>query len=172
MLRSLVLAASLLAVPQLEAPAPLVRVDQGEARLAEGRAVRVLERRTGTVALAGECGWLEVSARSAVELSWRGLASATLEGPAMFRLTRVPGLELEHAQVLELEVRRGTFAFELAGVGSFELGAGALQVRTLPGGVFELLNRGGGALALERAGERALKVAPGQRLRLPPRAKA
>src|SRR5262245_29926186 len=148
MLRSLVLAVAL-ALPggggqsRLADPSgqplvrPLVRVAGGEAHLAEGRAVRALEAHTGPVALASESGWLEAGALADVELVWRGLASATVHGPAVLELTREPGLRLEHAQVLELEVRRGTFAFELAGVGTLAFTAGALQVRALPDGVFE-----------------------------------
>lgn len=147
-------------------PATLVRVAQGSARIAQGDEVRSLDPRAGAQALRGEGAALESGAHSQVELVWRGQASATIQGPAAFELTRAPGLSLASFQTAELEVRRGKLALTLAGLGSLELSAGALQVRSLPGGLFELLNRGGSALELERAGAPRVRIAAGQRLRL------
>ncbi len=167
MLRSFVLAV-LLASPRAADPSsgPVVRVDAGEARLVEGQGVRVLDRRSGGVELTRATGWVEAGAGSEVVLCWRGFASATLHGPSAFQLGREPALLLDEVQVLELEVRRGKFAFELADVGSLELGAGALQLRTLPDGVVEFLNRGGATLELRRPEQGPLKIAAGQRLRV------
>lgn len=169
MLRALVL---VLALAGAQAPArapqagPILRMNAGEARLAEGRSVRALDRRAGAVELAGEAGWLEVGAGSQVELVWRGLASATVHGPAMLELGRAPELRLEQAQVLELEVRRGTLALELAGIGTLALSAGALRLRALPDDVLELFNRGGAPLELHFESERPLRIPAGQRVRL------
>lgn len=165
MLSALVLAASLL-LPGAAEGGPIVRVDAGEARLVDGREPRVLDRRSGASALAATKGWVEAGALAEVELAWRGLASARVYGPASFQIAREPGLVLEHAQVLELEVRRGTLALALTGAGSLEVGAGALRVRSLPDGVVELFNRGGGALELRRVGEKSLRIGAGERLRL------
>jgi hypothetical protein len=146
--------------------APVVRVTAGAATLAEGGALRPLEPHAGARTLEAETGWVESGARSAVELVWRGRASATVVGPAAFELARAPGLDLDSFQVLELEVRRGTLTLTLADLGTLELGPGALQARALPGGVFELLNRGGAPLALARADGTAVRIPAGQRLRL------
>ena len=165
MLRVLVLALSL-ALPGSGRGGPFVRVDSGEARLRQGREVRELDRRSGPTELVAEATWVESGAMAEVTLSWRGLASATVHGPAVFRVARTPGLVLESAGLIELEVRRGTLALALEGLGSFELGAGALRVRALPDGVFELLNRGGSALELRRVGEKPLRIAAGERVRV------
>jgi hypothetical protein len=145
---------------------PMIRVLAGQAQLAEGRVVRALEPRTGAVALAEETGWLETSARGTVELAWRGLASATIEGPAAFQLERSPVLVLTRFRVAEIEVRRGKLVLELVGAGSLELAAGSLQARALPGGVLELLNRGAGELLLRREDEPSVAIPAWQRVRV------
>jgi hypothetical protein len=157
-----------LALAPVQESAPFVRVRAGAGRLLQGREVRVLEPGAGALRLAGPYGRVESGAATRVELSWRGLASATLSGPLAFELSREPGLTLESFQLVELEVRRGTFALELAGLGSLEFAAGALRVRSLPDGSCELLNRGGKALEFWRAEERRLAIGPGQCLRVGP----
>lgn len=166
MLRSLVLCACLvLPGTQVEPASPLVRVAVGEARLVETTGVRALDRRAEALALAGASAWVEAGAGAEVELVWRGLASATVRGPLSVQLERAPALYVADLQVLELEVRRGVLRLELAGGVRCEVGAGALQLRSLPDGVFELLNRGGTTLALQRTGQPFVRIAAGQRLR-------
>ena len=163
MLRALVLAVTL----ALGAPpsGPVVRVASGAAHLLERRGVRTLERGAPPAELADAVGWLETGAGSEVELVWRGLASATVRGPAALQLAREPGLWIDEIGVLELEVRRGKLALAVADAGSFEVSAGALQLRSLPDGVFEVLNRGGTPLELRRVGELPVAIPAGQRLR-------
>ncbi len=171
MLRALVLV--LVLVGETPAPPPPhLRLDVGEVRLVEGDTVRALDRRAGAVALAGDSARIECGAQSEFELAWRGLASATVHGPAALELECVPELggaprlRLEQAQRLELEVRRGTLTLELSGVGVLEVCSGALQVRARPHGAFELLNRGGAVLELRRDGAEPLSIAAGQRVRV------
>lgn len=146
--------------------APLIRVESGAARLAEGRTVRVLDRRSEAVALAADAGWVETGACTEVTLAWRGQAGARIDGPSSFQVERRPALTLVRFQVAEIEVRRGTLALGFDGVGTLEVGPGALQARSLPGGVLELLNRGGTALELARPGRAPLAIPAWQRVRL------
>jgi len=143
----------------------VVRVTSGEARLGAGPDARSLDRRAGAVSLSG-VAHVESRPQSQLELTWRGSASATFDGPAAFELARGTGLVLQRFQSLEVEVRRGRLALEFAGLGELELAAGALQARALPNGVVELLNRGGTPFELHRPGEKPLAVAPGARVRL------
>lgn len=150
---------------QPEDPAPLVRLQTGTARLAEGAEVRALEHGTA-LRLRGEAARVEAGARSEIEVVWHGLASARVTGPTAFDVRRRPGLVLADFQVAEIEVRRGTAELELAGLGPVEIGVGVLQARMLAGGLLELRNRGGAPLALRRAGSGPLEIPPGQRIRL------
>jgi hypothetical protein len=164
-LRSLVLLAALaLGGGDSEANAPLVRVERGAARLMEAQGVRALDPASGPATLAGDTGWVEAGAASELVVQWRGRASATLRGPLGFTFAREPGLTLESVQVLELEVRRGVLALGVGGV-TLELARGALQLRALPDGGYELVNRGASALELRRAKHPPVRVTPGQRVR-------
>ncbi len=166
MLRALgLLACLVLSGTRVQPAPPLVRATAGEARLVEPRGVRALDRRTEAIALSGASGWVEAGAGSELELVWRGLASATLRGPLSVQLEREPALYVEELQVLELEVRRGALRLEIAGGTRCAVGAGALQLRSLPDGVFELLNRGGAVLVLERSGQPSVRIGAGQRVR-------
>src|SRR5262245_16235862 len=129
-----------LAGGEAEEATALLRVTSGEARLAEGRTVLTLDARAGEHALAGAEAWVETSAASAIGLVWRGQAGMKLAGPAAFQLERGPALDLERFRTAEIEVRRGKLALEIAGVGWLELGAGALELASLPDGVVELRN--------------------------------
>lgn len=149
-----------------ESSAPVVRMTTGSGRLLAEHTVQTLDARSGAVHLAGASGRVESGAAARTELAWRGLASATITGPAAFELGREPGLVLETCATAEVEVRRGTLALELAGLGSLELAAGAVRVRHLPDGGVELLNRGGRTLEFWLGEERPLAVGPGQCLRL------
>lgn len=145
--------------------APLVRVERGSALLAEDGGVRPVDRRAGAQPLRGEAGRIQAGAETEVALAWRGRASATVTGPAAFELRRRPGLELASFQVLEVEVRRGPLVLGLPELGVLELRDGVLRARALPGGVIELLNRGGTPLELRPAGGESVWIAAGQRLR-------
>jgi hypothetical protein len=151
-----------------ESLAPVVRMSAGSGRLFSERSVQTLDARTGAVHLAGKSGRVECGAATRVDLAWRGLASATVTGPAAFELAREPGLLLEVFGTAEVEVRRGTLALELAGLGSLELAAGAVRVRCLPDGSAELLNRGGRVVEFWLGERRPLAIGPGQSLRLAP----
>jgi hypothetical protein len=142
-----------------------VRVSAGAADVVESGRVRALGPRTEQLAIMG-AAWLEVGPGSAVELAWRGRASARVQGGAALALGPGTSLALERYEVLELEVRRGGFVLELPELGRVELMAGVLQLRALPHGVHELRNRGGAALELVRPGRPSLTVAPGGRVRL------
>ncbi|MSR63824.1 MAG: hypothetical protein EXS08_15470 [Planctomycetes bacterium] len=148
-----------------ESPAPVLRVTDGEARLGAGSDARTLDLRAGAVPL-GAAAHVESRPRSQLELTWRGSASATFDGPAVFELAPGTGLVLQRFQTVEVEVRRGPLRLEFAGLGQLELAGGALQARRLPNGVVELLNRGGTPFELRRSGVKPLVVAPGARLRL------
>jgi hypothetical protein len=137
-----------------DAPAPVLRIASGEARLGLGADARALDPRAGAVPLS-DAAHVESRPRSQLELVWRGAASATLDGPASFDLAPGPGLVLQRFETLEVEVRRGHLRLELVGLGDVELGGGALQARALPNGVVELLNRGGTAFELRRNGGEA-----------------
>lgn len=149
-----------------DAPAPFVRVTEGAARLLVAEGVRSLEPEAGATSIAGEVAALEAGARSALELVWRGQASASLTGPLALELGPGPTLTLERFRTVELEVRRGHLTLELGGLGQLALTTGALRLRSLPDGVAEILNRGGSVLVVTRAGASSLEIAPGRSLRL------
>lgn len=159
----------LLAPLESEAPVPLARVTEGAARLQQGAEVRRLEPSSGAWALAARPARLETGARSALELVWRGQASAALTGPLAVTLavTLDHGneLALERFQLAEIEVRRGTLGLVLE-LGTLELAPGAVRLRSLPDGVLEILNRGGAALELRRAHGSKVTIPAGQCLRV------
>ena len=148
-----------------EASAPVVRVTSGEARLSSGTETRALDARAGAVLL-GAAALVESRPRSQLELTWRGSASVTFDGPAVFELAPGTGLVLQRFQTVEVEVRRGHLVLEFVGLGQLELAGGALQARALPNSLVELVNRGGTPFELRRPGAKPLAIAPGARLRL------
>jgi hypothetical protein len=164
--RLLVLCA-LLGDPLFEPPTPLLRVAAGTVRMVAAGAPRTVEPRSGSVSLGGQATRVESGAQSSFALQWRGLGSVTLEGPAALVLGAGPRLELETCRTAEVELRRGHLTLELVGLGTLELAAGVLQVRALPDGGVEVLNRGGADLELLRPDSRGvLRIAAGERLRL------
>lgn len=149
-------------------PTPRLSVAEGSARLVDGGEVRALDRRSGTVTVAGKTAYVECGARSELELVWRGLASVELEGPAAFEFGATPHLVLESFRTAELEARRGRFTVEVAGTALFELDGNAVQLVSTAAGL-ELLNRGGTPLAVRTFEGEELRVAGGRRVRIPAR---
>ena len=148
--------------------APLLRVTQGQALLAQGREILSLDVNSGAHRLVGRSGWVESRPYSEMELRWPGEASATISGPTSFEFEATPRLHLETFRTAEIEARRGTLVLALAGLGTLDVEVGALQVRSLPNGSVEILNRGASDLTLRRDGEPPVQIPPGRRLRLRP----
>jgi len=163
----------LLALPALEAlpvpsapEGPVVLVRQGAVRLLEGERARTLGPDSGNVRLAGADEVLALAPASALDLVWRGSASATLTGPAELTLSGPRELRFSSFRDAELEVRRGTLGITLVGYGTLDLGGGVLSLRSLSGTHLEITNRDAETLSVRLAGGRELRVPPGRRLRL------
>lgn len=148
-------------------PTPRLRVNEGHARLALEGGVRELERRTGELAVEGRAAYVEAGAKSTLELTWRGRASATVVGPSSFQFEEEPRLLLENFHTAELEARRAAFEVEVAGLAVFTLEQGAVQLVSTSAGL-EVLNRGGRALTLHTLEGRELTVESGRRVRITP----
>jgi hypothetical protein len=160
-----VLATVLLVLIAARGDPAVLRVSAGTAEVVEADRVHALAPRSGAHALA-DAAWLECGPRSALDVAWRGLASARITGAAALALGPGRVLAVERYEVLELEVRRGGLALELPELGRLELPAGVLQVRALSAGVHQLTNRGGTVLELARTRGESITLAPGARVRL------
>jgi hypothetical protein len=145
-----------------------VRVTGGRAELVLGREPLALTPSACPRALAAPA-YVELGARSTLELRWSGLASAAISGPAALEVGpgERPRLQLLRLARAEIEVRRGTLALELPGGGLLALAHCALGLRALSDGRIELQHRGGAPVRILRPGaRRELWLRPGERLRL------
>lgn len=166
LLSALALATGAPRAPADDGSMPLVRVTEGSARLLVTDGVRLLDPTAGATPIEGAVAGLDAGAASALEILWRGQASASLRGPLTLELEAGPILTLERFQTVELEVRRGRLELDLGAFGRLAVTRGALRLRSLPDGVAEILNRGGSSLEVTRAGASPLTIAPGRSLRL------
>ncbi len=163
---SLLFALSARPAPALETLAAHARVTSGRARLVEREAIVELPPSPRARALAPGA-YLELGARSALELTWRGSASVALRGPASLEVHPAE-LRIARFTHLELEVRRGDLLLELPGLRRLEAGPAALELTALPDGTLELVHRGGEParlLSIEGSRVRTRIIRAGERVR-------
>jgi hypothetical protein len=166
-------------IPSIPAPAlgGRLEIHQGRAIVATEEGPRRLGRRSDPLLLTGP-GHLELAAGARAEISWTGMASLRLQGPASFAWREVAGqepLQLEFRSLLglELEVRRGPVRIDLPQGWRMALEAGAVSLVGLPDGATEVSHRAGGSALLTWAGGATyapppVLLHPGERARLAP----